>query len=181
MKKAALLLVLLAVSAPVIYKLASDRPPSRPPVLPGFQAPDFELEDDTGRPWRLSGMAGSVVFINFWASWCKECREEMPSIQRLYEMKKDDPRFHLITILYRDEPEIARKYLEENSYTFPMLIDPTGKAAYDYRLTGVPETFIINKGGMVAGKVIGPAEWDSPEIVGLITKLIEDSPEQAAR
>jgi peroxiredoxin len=171
MKKGVLLAVLFALTMLLVYSISSDRPRSTAPVVAGFKAPGFELADLQGRTWRLSDMAGSAVFINFWATWCKECIEEMPSIQRLYEETKGNERFLLLSILYQDEPEKARKFMESNSYTFPVLLDPAGVTARAYRLTGVPETYIVGTDGMVAKKTIGPAVWDDPEIIKEITTL----------
>jgi cytochrome c biogenesis protein CcmG/thiol:disulfide interchange protein DsbE len=171
MKKGVLLTVLFALTMVLVYSISSDRPRSTAPVVAGFKAPGFELTDLGGRTWKLGEMAGSVVFVNFWATWCKECVEEMPSIQRLYEQTKDNEKFHLLSILYQDDPETARKYMAENSYTFPVLIDPASITAKAYHLTGVPETYIVGTDGMVAKKTIGPAEWDDPEIIKEITTL----------
>lgn len=174
MKKSLVLLPIVAVAGLLIYTMAVNRPASRKPVLPGFKAPDFSLMDLDGAARGLSE-SGAVVFINFWATWCKECREEMPSIQSLHEKTKDSPGFRLLSILYRDDPETAQKYMLENGYTFPVLLDPGGETAYAYGLTGVPETFIVDRKGYVARKTIGPAAWDAPEIVAEITNLIAAS------
>ncbi|GAB4389574.1 MAG: TlpA disulfide reductase family protein [Thermodesulfovibrionales bacterium] len=171
MKRAIILAVVFGVAAVAVVYSLSTAPRPQNPVLAGFNAPGFELADLEGRTWRLSDLDG-VVFVNFWATWCKECREEMPSIQRLYEMKKDDPQFHLLSVLYQDDPKKARAFMEENGYTFPVLLDPGGKTAYAYRLTGVPETFLINREKRVEHKTLGPAEWDSPKVVQEISALI---------
>lgn len=171
MKKAALLAFLLLLTAVVVYSIVSNKPRSLPPVVAGFEAPDFELMDLDGKTWKLSEMAGDVVFINFWATWCKECIEEMPSIQRLYEHMKDNQRFHLLSILYQDEPEAAKKFMDDNGYAFPVLLDPLSRTSRAYRLTGVPETFIVGQDGIVAKKTIGPAKWDAPEIVEKLADL----------
>jgi len=175
MKRILVLLPIVAVAGLLIYTVAVNRPASRKPVLPGFKAPDFSLLDLDGSAWRLADGGGVVTFINFWATWCKECREEMPSIQSLHEKTRDNPGFRLLSVLYRDDPETARRYMLENGYTFPVLLDPGGGTAYAYGLTGVPETFIVDGKGYVARKTIGPDTWDAPEIVAQITGLIASS------
>lgn len=137
----------------------------------GLGAPDFSLRDADGRLWRLSDLKGSVVLVNFWASWCPPCKEEMPYLQNLYEKMKGNPKFSLLTVLYRDDPKAAYAYLRENGYTFPMLMDPESTAARSYGLTGVPETFLIDKAGVVQAKKIGPAKWDAPEFVEELNRM----------
>jgi len=119
-------------------------------------------------------MKGSVVFINFWASWCKTCKDEMPSIEKLYKYFSGNPKFKLLTVLYRDNMEIAFRYMKENNYTFPAYLNPDGSAAKQFRITGVPETFIFDKKGILINKVIGPLEWDSPNVIDTIYKLINE-------
>jgi peroxiredoxin len=137
----------------------------------GLPAPDFELKDPDGRLWRLSDMKGAVVFVNFWATWCAPCIEEMPSIQKLYEKTKDNPEFRLLTVLFRDDPKNAYLFMTEKKYTFPLLIDPDGSVARSYGLTGVPETYIIDKKGALRGKTIGPENWDSPGIIDNLNRI----------
>jgi cytochrome c biogenesis protein CcmG/thiol:disulfide interchange protein DsbE len=174
MKKGIVLALLLALTALAVAYSISNAPRHQKPVVAGFAAPDFQLADYDGGTWRLSGLDG-VVFINFWATWCKECRQEMPSIQRLYEKKKDDPKFHLLSILYQDDPAKAREFMDKNKYTFPVLVDPGGKTAYSYGLTGVPETYIINHEGMVKKKTLGPAEWDSTVVMNELSAILAEA------
>ncbi|NIT04247.1 redoxin domain-containing protein, partial [Candidatus Saccharibacteria bacterium] len=75
-------------------------------------------------------------------TWCDTCKEEMPSLQRLYDAKKGDPNFMLVTVLFDDEPMKGIKYLKENGYSLPLYIDIDGSAAMAYSLRGVPETYV---------------------------------------
>lgn len=143
-------------------------------AVEGYAAPGFELKDVSGNTWNLSDMRGSVVLINFWASWCKSCKEEMPSLQRLYEKTKNDPGFHLVTILYKDDPMKAYAYMVKNNYGFPLLVDPAGSASVAYGLTGVPETFLVGKKGILRKKVIGPVDFDSPGVNAYLKRLVEE-------
>lgn len=140
----------------------------------GIKAPDFRLNEPNGKTWQLSDMQGSVVLINFWATWCSSCRDEMPSLQNLYNIVKGDPRFHLITILHKDSPENASSYLKQNSYSLPFVTDTDGSVSAAYGLTGVPETFIVDKKGVLRDKIIGPVEFNSKETVEYLTRLIEE-------
>ncbi|MDH5202285.1 MAG: TlpA family protein disulfide reductase [Nitrospirota bacterium] len=135
---------------------------------------NIELFDISKNKLLLSELKGSVVFINFWASWCQTCKDEMPSIERLYRYFSGNPKFKLFTVLYRDNMEKAFIYIKENGYTFPVYHNPDGSAARQFMVTGVPETFIFDKNGILKKKVIGPLEWDSPQIIEALNNLINE-------
>ena len=137
----------------------------------GETAPDFSLVDRQGKTWKLSELKGQVVFINFWASWCPPCRDEMPSMQKLYSTVPEES-FKMLSILYKDQPEAGDELASAFKLTFPVLIDPGDKTAQAYGLTGVPETFIVDKGGVLREKYIGPRVWDSPQARQLMMKYI---------
>jgi cytochrome c biogenesis protein CcmG/thiol:disulfide interchange protein DsbE len=128
----------------------------------GKPAPDFILQDTSGKTWKLSDLKGQVVFINFWATWCPPCREEMPSMQELYGAMPME-RFKMLTILSNDDPELAKTFVAKFGYTFPVLIDPFSETGQAYGLTGVPETYIVDKQGVLRQKYIGPRLWSSAQ------------------
>lgn len=138
----------------------------------GQPAPDFTLVDLQGKTWTLSQLKGQVVFINFWATWCPPCREEMPSMQRLNTMIPKD-RFKMLTILNKDTPEAAKLFAKKLNLSIPILLDQDNVAGAEYGLTGVPETYIVDKQGILREKVIGPAEWDSPRAQQMIMYYIK--------
>lgn len=123
-------------------------------------APDFVLTDIDGKTWRLSDLRGKVVFINFWATWCPPCQEEMPSMEALYQGMKNAP-FQMLSVLNNDDPEFARQMGKKIGFTFPVLKDPESKIAGQYGITGVPETFIIDPQGILREKFLGPRPWNS--------------------
>jgi len=147
-------------------------------VAVGLKAPAFELPelDATGkgsfRIWRFPELKGKVVFINFWAVWCDECKLEKPAMQSLYEKMQGRP-FQMLTILYRDDPKKAVEYMKINGYSMPVLLDEGMKVAKNFGVRGVPETFIIDKEGILREKTIGRRQWDSPEAIGFIEKLLK--------
>lgn len=139
----------------------------------GSPAPDFDTVDLKGEVWSLSELKGKVVFLNFWATWCPPCREEMPSMERLYAKLPKD-KFEMIALFNKDEKPAVRKFVSQLELTFPILSDEYNFAGTKYGLTGLPETFIIDKQGIIREKFIGPVEWDSPKIVDMLTKYINE-------
>lgn len=139
----------------------------------GELAPDFTLVDRKGKSWTLSELKGQVVFVNFWATWCAPCREEMPAMQRLLDMMPED-KFKMVAILNRDTPANADLFVQKNNITIPILNDMGNNIGPMYGLTGLPETFIIDKQGILREKFIGPAKWDSPEAVQMIMQYINE-------
>lgn len=142
-------------------------------VVVGLPAPALELSDAvTGRPLSENDTKGKVVFINFWASWCKPCKDEMPAIQAMYQNFSQEKNLLVLTVLYKDDAKNALAFMEKNNFTLPVMIDRDGKTARSLGVTGVPETFLISKDGMIKGKIIGPYKWDSPEILASISKSL---------
>jgi peroxiredoxin len=137
----------------------------------GQPAPDFNYRDSTGKMWKLSDLKGKVVFINFWATWCVTCKGEMPHKEALYEMMKDEP-FQMLGMLFRDDPGNLADYYKTQKVSPPTLISPGNESAKIYGITGVPETFIIDKEGIVREKLVGPQEWDNDETVAMIKKWL---------
>ena len=137
----------------------------------GKAAPDFTLVDRKGKSWTLSELKGQVVFINFWATWCPPCRKEMPAMQKLYEKMPKD-KFKMLAILNKDEPALADLFVLKSGITIPVLDDQVSGVGPKYGLTGLPETFIIDKEGVVREKIIGPAEWNSAHITTMLNKYI---------
>ena len=138
----------------------------------GSPAPDFELQDTNGKTWKLSDLKGQVIFINFWATWCPPCREEMPSMQELYEAMPSDS-FKMLTILSNDDPTLAVNFIAKVGATFPILLDPLSKTSSAYGLTGVPETYVVDKQGILRQKYLGPRNWSSDEAKQLIMAYIK--------
>lgn len=127
----------------------------------GEKAPDFSLPALGGTAVKLSDYKGQVVFLNIWASWCPPCREEMPSMEALNRRLKDGPFKMLAVSIDQGGAEVVGPFLARGGLTFPVLLDPEGKTYKLYGLTGVPETFIIDKNGVVIQKIIGPQDWMS--------------------
>lgn len=151
------------------------------PVAVGYDAPDFAATHLDGREVSLSQFDGEVVFLNVWATWCPPCREEMPSMQRLYEaLGPEGLRMVAVSI---DAPPGSRDaagrpggsvatFVQEHGLTFDIWLDPGGEIQRVYQTVGVPESLIIARDGSIAKKVIGSTRWDTDENIALIRELL---------
>jgi peroxiredoxin len=170
---------LLLISMLLIAACTGGRGPGDGPLTVGSPAPDFELPTLEGGTLRLSSLRGKVVFINFWATWCAPCRDEMPSMERLYGQLGDDGFAMLAVSVDEGGEEEVLRFLEDIPHSYPILLDATqgrrlsARTGEAYGITGVPETFVIDRRGYIVEKVVGPTDWDDPTMVeyfqGLIT------------
>jgi thiol-disulfide isomerase/thioredoxin len=174
LKNRAVILVVLLLSAVAVILFGIKREGPAHRAVVNLDAPEFVVIDASGKRLSLSELRGTVVFINFWATWCPPCREEMPSVQSLYSRFKDDRGFRMVIVLYRDDYDKAMAYLKENNYGLPVWLDNREKAAKAYGVTGVPETYVLDKKGVLQEKMIGPFDWASPDAVARIAKLLEE-------
>ena len=151
------------------------------PVGAGTVAPQFEVSDLRGNPARLSDYEGEVVMINIWATWCAPCRFEMPSMERLHQRFKDDGlRILAISVDAKlgEADQVGRPggdlqaFADSLGLTFTILHDPSGEIQNLYQTTGVPETLLVGRDGVIYKKVAGPTEWDAPEHQELIRRLL---------
>lgn len=135
-----------------------------PSKMEGKLAPDFALTTLDGKSMRLADYRGKIVFLNIWASWCAPCRDEMPSMQKLHDHFKGQD-FAMLTITIDKERDKAEAMLKELNLTFPAAMDPEQTVAAQYQITGVPETFLIDKNGVVMHHLIGPGDWYNPNLI----------------
>jgi peroxiredoxin len=143
------------------FILESKRPTSRVDYggKVGEIAPDFTLPTLRGNSVKLSDYRGKVIFLNIWATWCPPCREEMPSMEALYRRLKGREFEMLAVSIDRDGGEVVGPFVAKYGLTFPVLLDSGNKTYKLYGLTGVPETFIIDRNGVVLYKIIGAQDW----------------------
>ena len=151
--------VILVIGVLLVVLTQRDRTPQTRRAVVGLEAPGFVLLDSNGASVELSRFKGKTVFLHFWASWCPNCKAELPSIQALYNRKKSDPDFVFLSVVYREDPAETTNYLKANHYDIPLFTDPGEKAARAYGVTGVPETYIIDADGILRKRVIGAGDW----------------------
>lgn len=150
-------------------------------LVVGKPAPDFALSDLNDKPYRLSDFRGKVVFLNFWATWCKPCREEMPSMEILNKnFEKDGLVILAVSIDRVTTTREIPPFVKGLNLTFPVLIDSWGKTDKPYKRMGVPETFIIDQEGIIREIVIGPRDWTRLDSLQVLTKLLNVTPKAAA-
>ncbi len=142
---------------------ASDQ--AQEPDPDAYPAPDFSLTDQFGNTHRLSDYRGKVVFLNFWATWCSPCRAEMPDIQKLYEEFRTDGRDDVVILgvaypgnFSEESVSGVSSFLEENGYTYPVVMDTSAQTSVDYYIQAFPTTYMIDKNGNIFGYMEGMLE-----------------------
>ena len=140
----------------------------------GTAAPQFHAMDlRTGRPVSIDDYKGKVVLLNIWATWCPPCRVEMPSMQHLHE-KLAGTDFRLVAVSVDEEDStVVNKFVRDLGLTFEILHDQDGAIRRIYQTTGVPESFVIDRDGIIVKKIIGAADWDAPVNETLIRRLLD--------
>ncbi|HET7815883.1 MAG TPA: TlpA disulfide reductase family protein [Candidatus Baltobacteraceae bacterium] len=134
----------------------------------GAPPPDFSIPVTAGAPTVLSHLRGKPVVINFWASWCPPCTQELPYFQRLQD--EYGTRVRIITIDWNEDAQTARTYLRSNHYSLPLVLDSDSKIYAAYSLTKVPDTIVLDANGNVTYVSVGGLSWD--ELAGAVDPLM---------
>src|SRR3972149_3171013 len=135
-------------------------------------APDFTLPDLERGKVSLKDFRGKLLMLNFWASWCVPCREEMPAMERLYQRYKDRG-FVILGVNIKDDKKSAVSFVRELKITFPIGFDPNGDVGLLYGAWGLPATYLIDARGIALARAWGPADWLSPGARELIEALLD--------
>mgnify|MGYP001062628636 CR=1 FL=1 len=165
----AVVLVVLGGGAYIYFNL----PSTATAVVVGDMAPDFQLEDTKGNQVSLASLRGKVVLVNFWATWCPPCIEEMPSMERLHEVLSGEDFVMLAINTEQNGRSLVPEFLQKTPYTFPILYDDKGIAQNLYGVFKFPESFIVGKDGKVVEKIIGPLDWSSTDAITYLKNLIK--------
>jgi len=140
--------------------------PSKPKV-----AEDFALPMPEGLSFRLSEQRGKVVLVNFWATWCPPCLEEMPAMERLWRRHKDAG-FVLVAISLDADPKKVPPFVSARKFSFPIAVDPKMAVAERYGVRALPSSFVVDRQGMMAGVALGPRSWDDSAAHGLVQAML---------
>jgi DsbE subfamily thiol:disulfide oxidoreductase len=174
----------LSLLSTASYLFSSEKQPSSKAInyklVPNLQemkdhapAPDFTLPNLEGKKVALRDFRGKLLLVNFWASWCVPCREEMPAMERLYQRYKDRG-FVILGVNIQDDKKSALSFVKELKITFPIAFDPNGEVGLLYGAWGLPATYLIDAKGIALARAWGPADWYSPGARELIEKLLEE-------
>ncbi|WP_192177411.1 TlpA family protein disulfide reductase [Mesorhizobium amorphae] len=162
----ALLCAMLAVAQPA----AAVEPPQNFAVHETpVPVPEIQFQAVDGQPKTLADFRGKVVLLNIWATWCAPCRKEMPTLDRL-QAKLGGPDFEVVALsMDRAGPDKVKTFFAEIGIEHLALnIDTSGKAMFTLGALGLPMTLLIDREGEEIGRLIGPAEWDAPEMITFI-------------
>ncbi|MEE8440535.1 MAG: TlpA disulfide reductase family protein [Spirochaetia bacterium] len=133
---------------------------------------NFVLATLEGGEGALADSRGKVVFLNFWATWCIPCREEMPSMQILYDELSDEG-LEIIAVNLLEAKEMVSAFVEENGFTYPVMLDRDGRVSLRYSVRAIPTSYILDRDGSVIGVRAGFHDWSTPEIIDGFRKLLE--------
>jgi peroxiredoxin len=154
---------------------AGDAVASSDPIVPaGDVAPDFELTNLKGAKVSLKSLRGKVIFLNVWATWCGPCREEMPSMETLFEDFKSNKDFVMLAVSQDHKGRAAvLPYVEKNGYRFEILLDPENAVSESYNVAGVPESFIIDRKGRIVAHHMGAFDWARADVREAMRALLD--------
>lgn len=156
-------LIFVAVSAP----LSAERPRLMDDPIP---APSFTLKDMDGNIHKLADYKGQVAVVNFWASWCPPCREEMPSMERAWkQLQKEN--IAMLAINVGEDADTIFTFTADYPVSFPLLMDQDSSVINEWPVKGLPTTFVLDKQGRIVYRVIGGREWDAPELIDMLIEL----------
>ena len=144
------------------------------PMQPPMEAVSFTTEALDGKRVSLRDFRGRIVLLNFWASWCVPCRQEMPAMEELYQAFKDK-KFVVVAVNVKESRADAAAFLNEMKVTYPILLDPKGEVSLLYGAWALPLTYLIDREGIILARAFGPRAWAGQEAKALINQLLRSS------
>ena len=159
----------------LLHGFAAAQEPDQAPLQvlePRKSVYEFSLPDLNGKTWNLKDLRGKVVFVNFWATWCPPCREEMPAMQQLYQEYRDKG-LVMLGINFMESPNTIKPFVSEYKLTFPILLD-SGTVMVLYGVLGLPATYLVDRKGKAAARALGARDWKNKESVRVIQKLLDE-------
>jgi peroxiredoxin len=166
-----LLLLAMLSNAVMSPPAVADDPDVALHEVPGRpQAPDFSLRDSDGAEHRLSDYRGRVVIVNFWATWCPPCREEMPSMQRAWPAFQEKD-IAMLAINVGEDADTVFEFTAYYPVEFPLLLDEDSAVIKAWPVRGLPTTFVVDPQGRIVFRAIGARKWDDPALLETIGAL----------
>lgn len=141
------------------------------PYPGGTSPPEFSLHTLEGQTVSLAGLRGQVVLLNFWATWCLECRQELPALEALHR-RFGARGLAVVGVNTREGPLTVRTYVRELRLTFPLLLDSDGTVTGRYGVIGLPTTFLVGRNGRAVALAVGAREWASAAAVEIVETLL---------
>ena len=151
---------------------AESREQTLTPMADRPTAPELNLRDLDGARHRMSDYRGKVVIVNFWATWCPPCREEMPSMQRAYEQLHREG-IEMLAVNVGENEDIVFAFTADYPVEFPLLLDLDSATIQSWPVRGLPTTFVVDTQGRLAYRAIGGRAWDDPELLAQVRALKE--------
>jgi peroxiredoxin len=167
-----LVVVIIAVALAVAGYFVKDRKAEKKIITSGDRAPDFRLTSLEGRSISLAELRGKIVMVHFWATWCPPCVEELPTLAKLSEELKGGEFEMLAVSVDEGGGATVDAFLRKNGLALPVFLDPGGSVSRRYGTYKFPETYILDREGIVRHKVIGPADWRDPAALQLLRNMI---------
>ncbi len=137
-----------------------------------IEAPDFQLADFAGKKVRLRDYRGRMVFLNFFATWCGPCREEMPDLQRLSDVYRRKG-LAMLAVSVGEGARAVRGFVRDLRISFPALLDEDGSVSYLYGIRPIPVSFLVDRDGAIVWRAMGAREWDSAEVRQYLDRMLE--------
>ena len=133
----------------------------------GGKTPPLKLPDAAGSELALAGLRGKIVVVNFWATWCEPCREEMPSLERLRK-QMGEQKFEVVAVNVGEAPERVARFTREVPVSFPIVYDREGTAAKSWKVRGYPTSFVLDAQGRIRYYFVGELDWSRSDVVAVI-------------
>jgi thiol-disulfide isomerase/thioredoxin len=143
-----------------------------PVLAEGIPIDDFTLPLLDGTNFTLSQQRGKVVFLNFWATWCPPCRNEMPSMEAVYQKLKNKG-FEMVAVNLRESKEQVASFMTQYKLNFPAVLDARGRTGSRYNVRAIPTTYIIDKRNLIVARLEGSIDWDTPAVITAFETLLE--------
>ena len=157
------------ISDEKLERLFKDLGILKPPV--SFSIDKLTLFDLNRKPVKLTEYQDTIVFLNFFATWCPPCRDEMPFMEKLHKANTNKP-FRMVAVSVKESSEPVKTFFNKQRLTFTPLLDPNGDVGRHFRIRSIPTTFILDKKGKVLGVAMGPRDWSSKKSLTLFKHLM---------